>query len=611
MLHNAARIANLPSASFPSILQVAAGRAWARTRPECAYHRAALSQHTPVVSEGVERDDSRPDTLLTRPSTSRAGAQPTQHDESTHCGAVDGHGFSRATLESHRKHLKQADRYTSEMRYPRCTASDLTKPAKIPRKYRNVRFVNADDLESKDTSFIDRGLDPLPPVETDPPWTEIIESMSVYGVPVVTVRQDAFSAVPMSSVPDPLTPRDLHQNLLHFLHSRPLLSLRGLLAYHAAFPALHSSSTFNLLITLAIRFASFGTAEFLLKRMKAEGVAPNLDTHKLRVRLMVRTGQWDRCWKEEREQAEERGQALPLTIWLEFFGTTKRGAFRTHPRRDEQLSGRATKAEEYPERPVDARGPRITGDFPSTDAIEDARKFRLLMEHGPSLTLQERARVYPRVMHHVLRALIRTDQRTLAMSLTAQYFQALPPQLDSEWRKTCLDIIHLHMAPGWKRNLSEHYVVKRTVLTFLGMHPSFRPTSTTLFLLLRTLRATKRSAELGQALVRNFTRRWGLHLVDDRVGRRLASFALKQGNLRVARALERSQKYFEEARAVWLAEQEVKIEARGGDRERKLRWSDALHFSRRSVEGWRWRLFRRRLWRVRSKLGSRNNANKQ
>ncbi|KAH9951039.1 hypothetical protein B0H21DRAFT_721097 [Amylocystis lapponica] len=562
MLHNAARIANLPSASFPSILQVAAGRAWARTRPECAYHRAALSQHTPVVSEGVERDDSRPDTLLTRPSTSRAGAQPTQHDESTHCGAVDGHGFSRATLESHRKHLKQADRYTSEMRYPRCTASDLTKPAKIPRKYRNVRFVNADDLESKDTSFIDRGLDPLP-----------------------AIRQDAFSAVPMSSVPDPLTPRDLHQNLLHFLHSRPLLSLRGLLAYHAAFPALHSSSTFNLLITLAIRFASFGTAEFLLKRMKAEGVAPNLDTHKLRVRLMVRTGQWDRCWKEEREQAEERGQALPLTIWLEFFGTTKRGAFRTHPRRDEQLSGRATKAEEYPERPVDARGPRITGDFPSTDAIEDARKFRLLMEHGPSLTLQERARVYPRVMHHVLRALIRTDQRTLAMSLTAQYFQALPPQLDSEWRKTCLDIIHLHMAPGWKRNLSEHYVVKRTVLTFLGMHPSFRPTSTTLFLLLRTLRATKRSAELGQALVRNFTRRWGLHLVDDRVGRRLASFALKQGIYG------------------W--------HGHSSDHKSTSKRRGQCGSRSRSVEGWRWRLFRRRLWRVRSKLGSRNNANKQ
>ena len=60
--------------------------------------------------------------------------------------------------------------------------------------------------------------------------------------------------------------------------------------------------------------------------MVREGVAGNEETQALRVRGVVRSGRWGQAWNEELEQMQMDGQGMPLSVWLEFFGSVKRGA---------------------------------------------------------------------------------------------------------------------------------------------------------------------------------------------------------------------------------------------------------------------------------------------
>src|SRR5882762_9828945 len=136
----------------------------------------------------------------------------------------------------------------------------------------------------------------------------------------------------------PTSRSSLYQNLLSML-SRPggPVRLTDLVSYHSH---LHSSAfrctrTFNLLISHAIKLASFGTAERLLLQMKAERLNSDLETWKLRVRLMVKRGEWDHAWESvmstlgmQRRVGIPRvyGEGMPLVIWLEFMATQHKGA---------------------------------------------------------------------------------------------------------------------------------------------------------------------------------------------------------------------------------------------------------------------------------------------
>ena len=66
------------------------------------------------------------------------------------------------------------------------------------------------------------------------------------------------------------------------------------------------------------------------------------------------------------------------------------------------------------------------------------------------------------------------------------------------------------------------------------MHPSFKPDSTTLLLLINALRTVKHAGKEAKAVVEQFRRRYGAHVVDDRVRWRLAWLALKERNVSVA-----------------------------------------------------------------------------
>ncbi|OBZ78684.1 hypothetical protein A0H81_00816 [Grifola frondosa] len=154
------------------------------------------------------------------------------------------------------------------------------------------------------------------------------------------------------------------------------------------------------------------------------------------------------------------------------------------------------------------------------------------------------------------------------------------------------------MAPRRKLNLTSHHSIKRTVFTFLGMHPTFQPSPTTLFFLLRSLRSTSKCGDRAGALVGQFVARWGSEIVDDRVRRRYASLLIKQSKLRAAATVDLAQQHVEALREEWRTEKEVRVGERNAERRRHLRWLDMGRTPRRNLEKWCWRLLRRRLWRT-------------
>ncbi|KAI0931850.1 hypothetical protein AcW2_000636 [Taiwanofungus camphoratus] len=479
--------------------------------------------------------------------------------------------------------LVDAEQCTAATLLPKTTPSGGS--SRIFRKSLAVTDISIDYLSSADVDLIDPGRDPTPFPQSDPPWSEIVASMPTRDPPFQTVRYGPFEIVPSLTAPHPVCPSDLYQNLLRFISASPPVSLQRVLDYHAAFPDLHSTRSFNLLIKLALRCASFGTAEWLLTKMRAEGIGGDPETRKLRVRYSIRVGKWEECWKEQTAQAQEEGLAMPLVIWLQFFGTAKRGAFRRR-----FPSGR--------DLPPHRKDLEAVSPF---DPLVLARRYGMLMQNLPSVTEREWVRIPPRVIHQVVSLLIRIKQRQVAIDTTAFYLKHLPQKLNAAWAKLCLDIIHLHMAPGWKRGLKEHYLVKRTLFAFLRLHPSLQPTPTTLFLLLRTVRKTTKCGDLAWSVVQNFVTRWGPEIVDDKVRRRLASIALKQGKMRLVNTIVRAQTHAEEARKELITELDVKNGVPRVRHKRKLGLSDVLRFARRNGEGWRWLLLRRRVWRARSK----------
>ncbi|EGO04484.1 hypothetical protein SERLA73DRAFT_173810 [Serpula lacrymans var. lacrymans S7.3] len=161
-------------------------------------------------------------------------------------------------------------------------------------------------------------------------------------LPLTWVPPDTLKTVQQRFLFAQASPLSFYQNLL-VISSCQQSPLSAAIKYHSFPPctssALRSTRSYNLLIRLALRHASLGTAWQLFSTMRAEGVQGNLETWKLSVRWLVRTGQWEEAWhRVNRIVASQTwavssykayNQRLLLPIWLEFFGTPKRGS--THP----------------------------------------------------------------------------------------------------------------------------------------------------------------------------------------------------------------------------------------------------------------------------------------
>ncbi|PIL31692.1 hypothetical protein GSI_06395 [Ganoderma sinense ZZ0214-1] len=377
-------------------------------------------------------------------------------------------------------------------------AVDNSPLSRIPRRHAALSsYIRSSPSHGRAPS--DGTLSCRPTYEGDPPWEEVQNSDSKRElsqvIPGRLLMSNGLSANELPGMPHPATPRDLYENLDRAITSNRRTKLSTLLEYHAAFPTLHSTASFNILMRCAIRHASFGTVSQLLHRMVQESVPGNEETRALRVRGLVRSGRWGQAWREELELMRVEGQGLPLSVWLEFLGSVKRGAIMDNS---------------Y----MRARGQAVRLQTPDPSVVTG--RLHALMGHPPLLGDGDRSERTPvQVVHAVVRALLVAEgRREAAIEITKRYFETLPRELDEEWRGACLGIIDLHMALGRARKLSEHFAALETLFAFLDMHDAFRPTSATLFLLLQTLTPAKDCGRRADRLVRSFQNHWGTDIID-------------------------------------------------------------------------------------------------
>ncbi|KAF7347899.1 Tethering factor for nuclear proteasome STS1 [Mycena venus] len=288
--------------------------------------------------------------------------------------------------------------------------------------------------------------------------------------------------------------KSLYKNLLRLLSSPRTASLPILLDYHELHHGLRSVDSYNLLISLAIRHVSHGVVQFLLNGMTADKIPGNLETEKLKTRWFVRSGLWEHAWFQV---TAAHPKTIPLSLWLEFFHGTKRTA-------------------------------RNTAAFKSPEA-----RFQTLMQNLP-VFLPNEVKGSVRAVRVVVRAMLSLNRPQSALTLALRYFNGLPRHVNVKWTQQCVAVIDALIAyEAKKRGLLDFYTARRKLNLLLAIHPSFRPTPKTLYLLLGTLRQAKKCGTVSWQTLTKFKTRWGPQVEDRRVRRRVASYAVVERRLEI------------------------------------------------------------------------------
>lgn len=442
-----------------------------------------------------------------------------------------------------------------------------------------VNPVSVDCLTEADIAAVDQGLHLTGLEKTDPPWPDVVASVNAAHPPFHIVHQGLREPGRPPQIPDPDSPAALCHNLFYFRTASPPPSYSGLLRYHSLFRQHHSTRSFNLLIALGIRMTQHGTVERLLTLMRAEGVPPDSLTRQLIVRNSILGDEgWDVAWQKQTERARSQGVSMPLHIWLEFLASLHKDI-------------------SWP--PPATRRKRPSGLRTTIPLLTRKTRLQTLMENMPSVTATEWAQIPPRFVCQLVRALLHSGHRSKAVDVTLFFLRHLPVKVTPRLASACRSILYYHLMCRHRPGLREFYALKEEFLQFFRACPVMRPDSTILFGLMRPLKRAVRCGDIALELVQQFVSRWGPDIVDDKVRRRLASLAIKQGRLRVANIAIRSQKAVNDLRKELVAEEELKSCARGFGSGQTPRLREALRYERRNVESWKWRMVRKRWWRVR------------
>ncbi|KAJ7706263.1 hypothetical protein B0H17DRAFT_973351 [Mycena rosella] len=290
----------------------------------------------------------------------------------------------------------------------------------------------------------------------------------------------------------------LYKNLLRLLSSGRTFPLPVLLDYHELHPDFRSVQSYNLLIQLAIRHVAYGTVQSLLQGMANDKIPANLETQKLKTRWFVRSGLWEHAWIQV---TATYPNPIPLPLWLEFLHGTKEGAL--------------------------AMGPSVIEDV----AKSPLERFQTLMQNPPVFTPNS-VKSSVRTVRIVARAMLALRRPQSAFTLATRYFTGLPRHIGQEWGEQCVAIIDGIVAfEAQKKGLLDFYTARRKLNSLLALHPTFRPTSKTLYLLLGTLRQAKQCGTVSWHTLTKFKTRWGPEVENRRVRRRVASYAVIEQRL--------------------------------------------------------------------------------
>ncbi|TFK57030.1 hypothetical protein OE88DRAFT_85319 [Heliocybe sulcata] len=387
------------------------------------------------------------------------------------------------------------------------------------------------------------------------------------------------ATLPSPSPPFPETTAHLQQRLLFLMHyTRPPSVLR-LIDYHNSYYELQSARSFNLLLQHSIEHASYGTVPKLMYQMGMKRLEPNLETWKLWARWMVKIGRWQDAW----DQVTAKTASIPLPVWLEFLGPTHARAFR----KKDNETGRLV--------------PAMSELQPSVEV--EAARYDLLVQHWSKVdvTSHEHLLMQPYAIRMMVSSQLRSGMSSLAMQVTRSFLESLPSSLTDKDRSGCLDIIHQHIVhhPVKSVDMSAYTALREAIEELFTLRPELglQPTSTTLSLLLRVVKRYRRCGSIADHITQRYKSRWTPSVVDERVRRRVASFARKEGRMDIVDRMLSEQDPGDAQRQA-LRLQESMLGGGKGDwtRYRRLlrsKWSKTLVRRRKGVR--RWISLRRRL----------------
>lgn len=312
---------------------------------------------------------------------------------------------------------------------------------------------------------------------------------------------------------NPSSRASLYRNILYLINVRkPSAPLPSLLDYHRHYPEWQSTRSYNVLIDLSLRHRQFGMTEHLFRSLKCNGLPLNIESHKLMVRCLVQNGMWDGAWdyvwsliKQKRLPRDAQGrETIPFTIWLELCRTPKKRRKRF-------------------------------GSGGSSTTVEERYQFLHNVTPGNMPSLRTTP---PFAVFCLVDLMLRTGRQQPAVSLTKAYFKALPQFLNKKLVLGCLRIVHSHMAHSTaKLGLPRFFDVRRTLISFLQLHPSFRPNGRTLCLLFKSLQRARKCGTIAWKQLSTFKKDWGPQVENRRVLRWVSRLALKEGRLDITKKI--------------------------------------------------------------------------
>lgn len=450
-------------------------------------------------------------------------------------------------------------------------------------------------------SFADWDFDSIPGVSSQP--REITPAHIPRTRPprpgqpssIITNAVSVSPAGPSFRLSRPTTRYALRKNLIYLVSiCRPTPSLPVLVDYHALYPDLQTTWSYNLLIALALRHVSFGVTQMLFTEMRRSKIKGNFETWKLQVRSLIQAGFWDRAWRQVMETTNSPipgnsrpRHEMPLPIWLEFCRSLRKGILRKPPKARWIVN-------EQREVVRNAAAETVT-EGPDTLLLYRARQ-RLLFRHRPT-HMPDLATTHPNTIYHIVYLLLQSQQGDRALLLTTSYLRALPRKLRKKTAMRCLDIIHLHITFNrTTKGLRKLYETQQTLNTLLKLHRSLRPTSSTLFLLLSTLRHAKRCGTVANNVVRAFKLEWGPQVEDGRVRRRLVTLALKEGRRDLVKHIGKLETEACRATRSWTFEREVLGGTQRWPFKRVFRYPGRKLFVKNGKERRLWHRVQKRAW---------------
>ena len=396
--------------------------------------------------------------------------------------------------------------------------------------------------------------------------------------------------------PEPTTREELVTNIIAMRNAKPVMPLVRIARYHAAFPWLQSSRSFNAVIALSVRHTAVKTTRMLVKGMKAQNIPYTERTltliTRLRLRVAHRVFQFFRlgrnpsgvpprlisdthppeppylhAWMLHQEASQsallntlQHNASLHilrehLTILHRRHSNRYKKTFLYAFRRECRMLEEVERMLLDDQEPFARRWrflrqsgthkldlPDVSGRLRAMEVAYGHLESRPAASFDPAANPVPSAAVQRILQDEVLLKRIRRDGATFSLFVRRLLLEGLRAtaftQALAEFRHLCkgetslpthtnariLTILHMLIHP--KYGCPSYKVATKVLTEILAIHPDIKPSATTLYVLLQTLRGTSRGGSRAMEILKWFSQRWE-NVEDEQVRRTIAKYGLK------------------------------------------------------------------------------------